>query len=389
MTTTWTTTAVDLARFPLIPRSRPRALTLEQRVRDLAEIPAQTPGPDRARQAVRAAEVFNKAALLASDTGMHDLARKLCWEQWEIYQPHRPLPAWARTLALQPLLNIPRQLIREGDGAGALAVLGSLHSAAQTRCNVLVLGRLISLNPLTRASDDEREVTLAVWSAMLADGTRALALQGRWRQAADYASEHRGVGQRLLDGRQTAVLALIAEREPQRALILVEASRITESWDTCIQALLRTLCLHAAGLGATRQLQATISAVLEQISSADPSLAVFCTRLGVTTLELAHAIGATDHTDALQRALRALAKSDAYAAHDLLAAAVPQPRDLCLELAALAHAAGIGTGTIPERLQSQIRDAVMHATKVLDETLAHEPGIRPTPLPTRNTEGQP
>src|SRR3954447_11179759 len=108
------TTHITLAWFPLVQRPRPPAVPRQARVRQLPELIAQ-PGDD---QLTRAAEVCNKAALIASDCGLPDLARTLCWRQHEVFQAARPLTASTAKLAMQPVLNVARQLIRDGDGNG-------------------------------------------------------------------------------------------------------------------------------------------------------------------------------------------------------------------------------------------------------------------------------
>ncbi|MGQ0775692.1 MAG: hypothetical protein ACT4NY_14945 [Pseudonocardiales bacterium] len=113
-----------LAWFPLVQRPRPPGLPLEVHVRQLRELTAQ---PDDGDRITRAAEVCNNAALIASDCGLPELARALCWRQHKVFDQARPLPASATKLALQPVLNLPRQLIREGDNDGAYAILQALY----------------------------------------------------------------------------------------------------------------------------------------------------------------------------------------------------------------------------------------------------------------------
>ena len=124
------TTNVRLDRFPLVPRPRPRALSLEERVMELMDIISAPHPDDNHRRATQAAEVFNKAALIASDADIPDMARTLCWRQHAIYEKHGSLPEWAAPLVLQPLLNLVRQVIRDEDGSAAHALLETLLSAA-------------------------------------------------------------------------------------------------------------------------------------------------------------------------------------------------------------------------------------------------------------------
>jgi hypothetical protein len=48
-----------------------------------------------------AAEALNKAALIASDCGLVDLAQQLCWRQFDIFQAATPLTARTAKPALQ------------------------------------------------------------------------------------------------------------------------------------------------------------------------------------------------------------------------------------------------------------------------------------------------
>src|SRR5690606_20845911 len=90
MTTTETSLTAFAHWFPLVPRPRPVALPVADRIAALQA------GAERARQdhgdLAAATAVLNKAALLLSDTGHSDDARDLCWRQFEIFRQHAPLP---------------------------------------------------------------------------------------------------------------------------------------------------------------------------------------------------------------------------------------------------------------------------------------------------------
>ena len=240
-------TGTALTRFPLVQRSRPPGFPLTTRVNELRELVAQPHDGDSG--IVRMAEVCNKAALIASDCGLPDLARTLCWRQHEVFDQARPLPSSATKLALQPVLNIARQLIREGDGDGAYTMLKALFRATCDRTNAVIDGRSVNLGNLTGTPADYKEVCMLVWAALLADGARALALAGRWRQAAEHTDAHHGLGMRLLDGRQVTILALVHEGQTGQAADLVEQSTIVDHWEHVVQHLLRVHCQHATHAG--------------------------------------------------------------------------------------------------------------------------------------------
>jgi hypothetical protein len=194
-------TIVDagLAWFPLVPRPRPPGLPLEARVAELATLATSAEHGNLQEKATRAAEVLNKAALIASDCGIPALARELCHRQYDLLAQSAPLPSWAVRLAMQPVLNIPRQLIRDGHGDNARAVLETLHAAALSRATAVIDGMRIDFGTLTSTTDGRKEACTLTWTALLADGTRALAQAGRWKEAADHAAAYRGTGARLLD----------------------------------------------------------------------------------------------------------------------------------------------------------------------------------------------
>ena len=111
----------DLAaqRFPLVPRTRPACRALDvraARVRDLARLADQ----HTSESLVRAAEAHNLAALITSDCGLPAVARKLCWRQSRIFLAFGPFNSATAKLALQPLVNLGRLLLRDGDGTAAL-----------------------------------------------------------------------------------------------------------------------------------------------------------------------------------------------------------------------------------------------------------------------------
>lgn len=352
-----------LAWFPLIQRARPPALPLSTRVRQLTDLTAQPATGDLHQQATRAAEVCNKAALIASDCAVPDLARALCWSQYDVFDQARPLPAWAANLALQPVLNLPRQLIREGDGNRAYALLDALFRAARTRTSVEITGRTISLHTLTNSAQDHKTLCTQVWAALLADGTRALTQAGRWREAADVAAAHRGVGTRLLDGRQITILALAQNGQHAEATALVESSRPTEPWEEAVQHLLRSLCQHAAGCPSPAHIEDMLATALALQQHASPGTIVFRTRVGITALTLAAA-----HTSVRMPSLRAsilaLAHADGYAARDALA--MPQlhstmTADQHRKLTKVVRDAGLDAETIPESERRDLTHAVTTA----------------------------
>jgi hypothetical protein len=364
--------ALTLTWFPLIARPRPPGLPLETRIAELTQLAVMSPEGSCHERISRAAEVLNKAALIASDCGLPSLARSLCHRQHELFDQARPLPAWAAQLALQPILNIARQLIREGDGQGAYTMLETLYHAARTRTTAEIDGHRVDLNTVTRAPDDRKTVSTLIWAALLADGTRALAQAGRWTQAADHAAGHRGVGNRLLDGRQATILARLHDGHADQAATMVEQSTITQPWEHTVQTLLRVLCLQAAGTAASHHVAAMLASARTLTEEHDQPTAVMRTRAGIIALDLA-ATSDHQHAHPLRAALIATAATDAYAARDVLThhqlrqgLTAAQRQDLHN----LVRACGLGTATIPEPLHNQLIAAVNRAETTLRTELA-------------------
>jgi hypothetical protein len=165
---------IDLAWFPLALRERPPGRPLEARVAELQRLAGPAADATRLDRITRACEVLNKAALIASDCGLPALAHALCHRQYELFEKAKPWSSWEIKLAMQPLLNIARQRIREGNGDNSLALLESLCTAARTRTSVTYDGHLIDFGALTATPQDHKALCTLIWAALLADGTRAL-----------------------------------------------------------------------------------------------------------------------------------------------------------------------------------------------------------------------
>jgi hypothetical protein len=382
-------TVVDagLAWFPLVPRPRPPGLPLEARVAELLTLTASTELGSRQELATRAAEVLNKAALIASDCGIAVLARGLCRRQYELLARSAPLPGWAVRLAMQPVLNIPRQLIRDGHGDNAHALLETLHAAALSRATAVIDGMRIDFGTLTSTTDGRKEACMLTWTALLADGTRALAQAGRWKEAAGHAAAYRGTGARLLDGRQATILALLADKQASQAAQVVEQSTVTEPWEHAVQAVLRVLCQQAAGQDPDPGIATMITATLALAQVHDLATAVARARIGLTALDLA---GRSDtmQAPAVRAALITAGNADAYVARDLLAS---QHANWSLtsaqrsRLQTLVRACGLDAGVIPGHLHDQLTTAVGRAEAILAQasgTSREEPAWpRTFPMP--------
>jgi hypothetical protein len=345
-------------RFPLIARPRPTCPPLDERIRQLVDM-ARTAHHHLDR--TLAATVQNKAALIASDCGLHDLARELCWRHFHTYLNDQPLDAQSARHALEPLVNLARLLIRTGDGDNAHQLLTTIHHAVRSRSDATIAGRPVSFRNLTQPGEEHRTLCQWLWTVLLADGTRALAGAGRWRESLAHAEQYNGIGDRLLDGRQVAVLAHLHTGDPTTALSLVGECVPTEAWEQAVKACLTAYCLTHTDQPAAPAVTALVDRYLPLPT--DPGLVLFHARLGLTALDLAGTTG--QRTNAERAATRllhhTLTTNDAYAAREVLN---HPPCRSCLTatqrstLSKTRRSAGLDHNTIPHHLLSDLHGAV-------------------------------
>jgi hypothetical protein len=362
-------------RFPLVPRSRPACRPLAQRVAELAET---------AREAARtgdreeASAVHNLAALLASDCGLPDLARQWCHRHAHLYLRARPLGAQAVRQALEPLINLARLRIRAGDGLGACALVDTLHTAVATRTDTTIDGLHVPAAHMATTRDEHREIRRWLWVVLLATTARALAGAGRWEQAHTRLRLHKGVGQRMLDGRQVAVLAHATTGDTPAALELCATTLPGDPWEQVVTACLTMLC-QPDGTDPSRL--ATLYQALDPLAA---GLTVFHCRLGLTVID---ALTAHGHPQARALGLELIhhttTNPDGYAVRDLLAhptcgalLTATQTR----QLTALAHSHGLGTGTLPTALDTEIDTALAITEAVIADSVDHD-----APTPSRRS----
>jgi hypothetical protein len=163
---------VAARRFPLAPRPKPPCRPLTERLARVARLAGQV--ADDADAPLRAAGACNLAALIASACAMPDLARVLCWAQFDAYQAARPAPCGETTakLILQPLVNLARLRIRAGEADAGRQILQSLYDAARSSSGQAVIdGRAVSLPALIPAlTTPAREaLTQWLWAVLLTD----------------------------------------------------------------------------------------------------------------------------------------------------------------------------------------------------------------------------
>ncbi|CAL9363280.1 hypothetical protein [Streptomyces sp. enrichment culture] len=340
-------------RFPLVARPRPACPPLAERVREITDLAAAAA---RDGNVTSATVALNKAALIASDCGMPDLARTLCWRHAEAVLRAQPLGAQEARYALEPLVNLARLRIRDGDGHGAYHLLDSLNRAVRAKTEAVIDGRTTPLQHLTTSAADHQQVCQWLWTVLLGDGTRALVAAGEWDRARAHSRQHRGIGQRLFDGRQVEVLVRCLSEQPSDALMYLHTSPLVEPWEQSVAAALTVLCHRAADKHPVKPIDKMVQHYLALDSA--PELAVFRTRVGLVVLDLSPK---TRQAEAMRRlTCEAMTQTDGYVARDVLA------HPVCREalshgehraLSAAVASAGLGQGHIPEPLTQALLGA--------------------------------
>lgn len=343
----------DLARtarrFPLVARPRPACRPLADRIQEVRVLADAAAGKTADDALALAASAHNKAALIASDCGVPDLARELCWRQAALYLRAKPLGWAAARHALEPLVNLVRLRIREGEHQEAAEDLNLLWRAVKRQEAAVVAGHPISFSGLTHSDDEHRIVCQWLWGVLLADGTRALVAAGQWKRAVADAERHGGVGQRIMDGRQIKIVSCILNGDLTSALRLLQETRAPGTWEQAVTAALTAYCLRRARRPATRAVDSMVEHYLRL--APEPGLAVFRTRLGMAVVDIAQgreaSAEAADHLLA-----EALASKDGYVARDILAD-VGLRRVLTTaqrrELQAAVKSAHLDQGYLPDR----------------------------------------
>ncbi|MFJ2745333.1 hypothetical protein ACIO3O_37380 [Streptomyces sp. NPDC087440] len=354
-------------RFPLVPRQRPACLPLPARLRALTDLADRAVG--RA-DPVLASTTHNQAALLASDLALPDLARDLCHQHARALLGSCPLPAKGAIRALEPLVNLARLQIRAQQGQHGHHLLLDLYEAVRTGTSVTLDDITVPAN-LTATAKDRHTVCEWLWRVLLGDGTRAFTSGGRWAEALAHLQEHKGVGMRMLDGRQVAVIAALTASDASAAAELLETTAPGELWEQAVAACLTAL-LHPPDKPAIWRL------IGEALTlETEPGTAVFHIRLRLTILDLAG--DAREHEFAARRVVDGLHRftmwaNDGYAARESLShpvfnsLATEQQRADCR---ALVTTCALGTGQLLDREYAQLMHAVHASGNLLRNPTHH------------------
>ncbi|MGX9886580.1 hypothetical protein [Streptomyces sp. NPDC002276] len=365
-------------RFPLVARFRPACLPLPQRVRALVDL-ADT-AVKKTDQGLASA-VYNQAALIASDLGLPDLAREMCHQHAAAYLDACPLPGMSAIRGLEPVVNLARLQIRAGHGNDGRQRLLDLYAAVEAGAAARFGGVAVPAD-LTATDENRQEVRAWLWRVLLADGTRTLTAEGRWAEALRHVEAHRGVGKRMLDGRQVAVLAALVGGDTERAAALLAATMPGDPWEQAVTTCLSVLCHRDVGQAVEVHLADLVTTYSERQS--EPGMTVFDTRLGLTVLDVigsAEAPVAHSIVDDLHH--RTTSAKDGYAARENLAhplfAAIATDRQ-SQDCRALVSTCALGAGTISDQLQEELAAALLASDRVIRGSLARpsEPGRTPS-----------
>lgn len=360
--------------FPLLPRPRPPCRALPHRIDEIREL-ARPSSQDRDEIRISStAEAHNKAALILSDCGLTDLARRLCWRQFDVFHAAAPLTARTAKLALQPLVNLGRLLTRSGQGARAYQVYRNLYDAVGTRTATTIDGRHIDFSRLVDHGGEHRELRKFLWTVLLADGTRALTKVGRWDEALNHIEQHRGIGKRMLDGRQVAILARCATGDHDSAIAMLDDSSTPEPWEEAITACLRTLCLNISDKPTGPSVTAMVNHYLQLDPT--PGHSLFRTRLGLCVLDLADDPNRVGPPHVAAKIVReAVTSADAYIVRDVLSHTSCHMNMTEADKHALAEviaSSGLHCGTMPTELLDDLTASVRTSEAQLVHLLTQE-----------------
>ncbi|MFF4508989.1 hypothetical protein [Streptomyces sp. NPDC001401] len=317
--------------------------------------------------------VWNLAALIAADCGMPSLAASLCERQFHIFHAAWPVTGRTAIASLQPLVNLARLTHRAGDPHDAYQALCTMNHAVHHGGNALIHGAAISFDHFVATHADRHEAATWLRAIMLEDGTRLLATTGHWTRAAEHAALYDDASEHLRESRQTRIIGNLYNGHTGSALATLEASVTTDPWERAVAACLRSyIDLH------TNQLTPQgIARALEMVRHARQSpgqdTTHFHFRLGLTAVDLATET-CPGHAEALcAELIRDAAESgDAFAAREVLRHNTAREQMTPAEretLNTLVHRSGLGHGSLPPPLLTDLLAAVESTEDVLIRTL--------------------
>ena len=365
------TVSAAIRRFPLLGRPRPDCPALPLRLKEVAQ--AADAAVHKLEHGMHdAAHALNKAALIASDAGMADLAKHLCWQHIDAYRRiDRPLTILEARYMLEPVLNLARLQIRADQGTPALSLLEAMHQAISHRTDLTIGDHVLPTANLTGEQSEGRKLREWVWLQLIGEGIRALALANRWADAAEHARTHNGIGAHLMEGRQAIIVAALVEDIPAVSCKLLTETVLTQPWEQQVAA-----CLHLmVSPRASTLMPQHLANALRRFAASDTATnyASYRARLGLTLAILANATQPELAVKVLGRvAKHAIDSGDGYAARDVLG--FREPIDGISEphrthLSRIAVNAGIGLGQLPDDAVNSVTANTDLAVKAIDVAL--------------------
>lgn len=347
------------ARFPLVPRPQALCGTINDRVQRVRTHVAAS-RMDTSGALAKACEALNLAALIYSDCGMPDAARDLCLRQFTAFIGAGPFDADTTKLALQPLINIGRLHTRAGDGVTAYEIHQQMFNAAASGTTIQIANQTIDIGALVRPGIDQRKTAQWLWTVLLSDGLRALCRSGHWADALTQAEKNNGIGNRLLDGRQIAIIAAATDGDLTHARNLIDSTACSSLWEIAVLSCLWNLTTSGSMLAEAANHDAMYASYLTLSPESVSSL--FLVRVGLTVVDLAepHPVP----VPAIKTIKRNASFGDGYAAAELLNHPIHQLLDpaIIAELQALVAAASLGaapTGKLADDLASSAEDSLL------------------------------
>jgi hypothetical protein len=300
---------------------------------------------------------------------MPQVARSWCHRHVAAYLAPAPKlgPVAARRV-LEPLINLARLQVRAGEGERAAALVRDLYTAVDSRTDTVIDGIELPSATMTGDAESHREIRRWLWAVMLATTARALAATGHWSEARAALSQAKGIGNKMLDGRQIAVLERVERGDPDGALELVRATEPGEPSEHTVALCLAALSSRSAG---GRQAPDELLASYFGLPTR-AGFTVFHTRLGLAVIDT---LGGPETPACRDTALTLIANvihgGDGYAARDLLTHAgyshlmsAPEAQHLTHQM----HACALGHGSLPAPLHADLAAALDTSEKVIIQT---------------------
>ncbi|WP_233526405.1 thiopeptide-type bacteriocin biosynthesis protein [Actinomadura spongiicola] len=360
-------------RFPLIIQSRPRGISLHDRVRQVNHYASTCHEPDDAEERIdRACTAWNLAALIASDCALTDLAIELCERQFQIFQPAWPLSGRTTIAALQPIVNLARLDLRAHNPERAYQTLRQLHRAVQHGGDVDVHGTPVRFDGFTTSTTARTHVAPWLRTVLREDGTRALVAAQQWQRAASNAAEHAVPGEGIDEATQMAIISHTMNDDFDAAHCAIPTANLSAPWDQATAHCLRVFVDLASARPDPSILPSLLITTRRTIHRPDPKRATTQTRLGLAAVDLAAALDTTHASRLYTEVAQAASRSgDAFAARDVLKH--PNKESLrpvqSMTLTALVERAALGQAGIEPNLLADLKGSLEIAGKALQDAL--------------------